>query len=79
MTDDDIYQKIVNERKLAGAHVEKNNLTPVPKVAAAGIAGAVTVLVVFAVNLIWPELVIPNEVAMSFTAIVSFAAGYIKS
>ena len=79
MSDDDIYQKIVNERKLAGAHVEKTNLTPVPKVAAAGIAGAVTVLVVFAVNLIWPELVIPNEVAMSFTAIVSFAAGYIKS
>lgn len=79
MSDDNIYQNMINERKIAAANAEKTSLTPVPKVAAAGIAGAVTVLVVFAVNLIWPELVIPNEVAMSFTAIVSFAAGYIKS
>lgn len=66
---DDIYQKMKSER---------NSNAPEPKVAAAGIAGAITVLVVFAVNLIWPDLEIPNEVAAAFTAIVAFAAGYIK-
>ena len=79
MSSDDIYDNIENTNKLRGSHVAKSDLTPVPKVAATGIAGAVTVLIVFAVNLIWPELVIPNEVAMSFTAIIAFAAGYIKS
>lgn len=58
---------------------EKHSLVPQPKVAAAGIAGAITVLVVFAVGLIWPNVEIPNEVAAAFTALVAFAAGYIKS
>lgn len=59
-------------------HEEKPSLKPVAKVAAAGIAGAITVLVVFIINLIWPDVEIPNEVAAAFTAIVAFAAGYIK-
>lgn len=73
MSDSPIYDN------MSKPEPEKASLTPQPKVAAAGIAGAITVLVVFAVNLIWPDVVIPPEVASAFTAIVAFAAGYIKS
>lgn len=58
---------------------EKSSLTPVPKVAAAGIAGAVVVVIVFLVQLAWPTLEIPDAVIAAATAIVAFAAGYIKS
>lgn len=77
MSDTPIYDNVNNPQ--AEPQPEKDSLKPTPKVAAAGIAGAVTVLVVFAVNLIWPDVEIPNEVAAAFTAIVAFAAGYIKS
>lgn len=77
MSDNPIYDKIAAHN--ANHPDNGKSLKPEPKVAAAGIAGAVTVLVVFAVNLIWPDVEIPNEVAAAFTAIVAFAAGYIKS
>lgn len=54
------------------------SLVPVAKVAAAGIAGAVTVILVFSVQLIWPDLVIPEAVVAAVTAIIAFGAGYIK-
>lgn len=74
-----IYGSVTGENKTVNEPEEdKTSLKPVAKVAAAGIAGAITVLVVFAVNLIWPDVEIPNEVAAAFTAIVAFAAGYIK-
>lgn len=74
-----ILGPITAETPVESALPEPASLKPTAKVAAAGIAGAVTVLVVFAVNLIWPDLEISNEVAAAFTAIVAFAAGYIKS
>lgn len=74
MSDTPIYDNVNNPQP-----ENKPSLKPQPKVAAAGTAGAITILVVFAVNLIWPDVEIPNEVASAFTAIVAFAAGYIKS
>ena len=73
MSDTPIYDNIENPQP-----EPKPSLKPQPKVAAAGIAGAVTILVVWAANLIFPEVEIPNEVASAFTAIIAFAAGYIK-
>lgn len=52
--------------------------TPQPKVAAAGIAGAITVLVVFGLKQ-FAHIEVPAEVAAALTAVISFAAGYIKS
>lgn len=51
------------------------DLVPTPKVAAAGIAGSVTILVVYVAGLF--GLDVPPEVASAFTAILSFAAGYV--
>lgn len=51
---------------------------PQPKLVAAGVAGAVTILVVFAVNLIWPDVEIPAEASSAFTVVISFIAGYFK-
>lgn len=45
-----------------------------PKVAAASIAGAVTVVVVFVAEQL--GLSVPAEVASALTTILSFAAGY---
>lgn len=55
---------------------DNNSLAPVKKVAAAGIAGAITVILVFVVNLVFPEIVIPPEVSAAITAILAFGAGY---
>jgi len=48
-----------------------------PKVAAGGIAGAVTVIVVFVADKLGLE--IPAEVASALTVVLSFAAGFMKS
>jgi hypothetical protein len=48
-----------------------------PKVAASGVAGAATILLVFVAEKLGLE--VPAEVASSFTVLLSFAAGYIKS
>lgn len=71
--DTPIYDSVSNPKP-----EEKASLTPVPKVAAAGIAGAVTVLLVFVVQAIWPNFDIPSEVSAALTAIIAFAAGYMK-
>lgn len=51
-------------------------LSPQPKVVAGGVAGAVTVVLVWVAGL--AGLDVPAEVASAFTVIVSFAAGYFK-
>jgi hypothetical protein len=56
----------------------KPSPVPQPKVVAAGVAGAITVLVVFIVNTVWPDLTIPPEASSAFTVVISFIAGYIK-
>lgn len=61
----------------AGAN-ESPSALPVPKVAAAGVAGAVVLIAVFFVQLFVPGFVIPPEVASAVTLVVAFAAGYIK-
>jgi hypothetical protein len=50
---------------------------PKPKVAAGGIAGALSILVVFAAGQFGLE--IPPEVASALTVVVAFIAGYFKS
>jgi hypothetical protein len=48
-----------------------------PKVAAATLAGAVTILVVYIAQLAGWTL--PPEVASAFTTVIAFGAGYLKS
>jgi hypothetical protein len=48
-----------------------------PKVAASGVAGAATILLVFVAEKLGLE--VPAEVASAFTVILSFAAGYLKN
>lgn len=52
-------------------------MTPTPKVAAAGIAGALSVILVWIMGL--TGLDIPAEVAASLTTILAFLAGYLKA
>lgn len=52
-------------------------MTPVPKVAAAGIAGAITTILVFLLNLFAVD--VPPAVAGAVTTLIAFAAAYIKA
>lgn len=52
--------------------------TPEPKITVAAVAGAITILIVFIVQSIFPDFSIPPEVASAFTAIIAVAAGYWK-
>ena len=51
--------------------------TPTSKVAAAGIAGAASIVLVWLLGLTGVE--VPPEVAAAFTALLSFATGWIKA
>lgn len=51
--------------------------TPQPKVVAAGIGGAVAVIVVWALQT-FANIQVPAEVAAAFATVLSFASGYIK-
>jgi hypothetical protein len=48
-----------------------------PKVAAAGVAGAATVLVVWLLESVGVD--VPPEAASAFTTLFAFGAGFIKS
>ena len=48
---------------------------PTPKMAAVGISGSLTVIVVYALEAIL-DMSIPAEVATALTALILFAAGY---
>jgi biotin transporter BioY len=48
-----------------------------PKVAATGVAGSVTILLVWVAGMV--GIPVPAEVASAFTVLVGFAAGYLKS
>lgn len=48
-----------------------------PKIAVAGVAGAVTTILVFVVNELGVD--VPPEVAAAVTTILSFGAGYLKA
>ena len=52
-------------------------MAPQPKVAAGGIAGALTIVAVYVAGQFGID--VPPEVASSFTVLVSFTAGYWKS
>ena len=52
-------------------------MTPQPKVVAGGVAGALTIVLVWVAGML--GLAVPAEVASAFTVLVSFAAGYLKS
>ena len=57
---------------------EAPSAAPVPKVAAAGVAGAIVLVAVFVIQTFFPSIEIPEAVASAVTIIVAFAAGYIK-
>lgn len=48
-----------------------------PKVAASGIAGALTVVLVYVLSLVGVD--VPTEVAAAVTVIIAFVAGYLRS
>ncbi|ASM62386.1 holin [Arthrobacter phage Laila] len=50
---------------------------PTPKVAAVGVSGALTVLIVWVAGLCGIDM--PAEVAAAISVVVTFGAGYIKS
>ena len=50
---------------------------PQPKVVAGGIAGAFTIVLVFAAGIAGVD--VPPEVASAITVLTSFVVGYIKS
>lgn len=52
------------------------SLKPVPKVSAAGVAGALTTVIVFGVALLGVD--VPDGVAAALTALLTFGAGYLK-
>lgn len=52
-------------------------VTPQPKVVAGGVAGALTIVLVWVAGQF--GLDVPPEVASAFTVLVSFAAGYLKA
>lgn len=54
------------------------NYTPVPKVAAAGIGGAISVVVIWALKYFW-NIELPSEVSAAVATITSFVFGYIKA
>lgn len=53
-----------------------NGRAPTPKVAAAGGAGAATVVIVWLLGM--AGVAVPPEVASAITALLSFAAGYLR-
>ena len=53
-----------------------NTATPTPKMAAAGITGAVAIVLVWLAGLFGLE--VPPEVAAAVAAILAFGAGYFK-
>lgn len=57
---------------------ESPTSAPVPKVAAAGVAGAIVLVVVFLIQTFLPSFEIPEAVASAVTILVAFVAGYIK-
>lgn len=56
--------------------VDQPSAVPTEKVAAAGIAGAITVILVWIAG--EAGVVVPPEVASAFTTLVAFAAAYMK-
>lgn len=50
---------------------------PQPKVAAGGVAGAATIVLIWGAGAVGLDL--PPEVASAITVLVSFAASYLKS
>lgn len=52
-------------------------MTPTPKVAAAGVSGAVAVILVWAAKAVF-GIDVPAEVAAALAVVISVAGGYIK-
>lgn len=61
---------------LAPAHAKPASLTPVPKVAAAGAAGALGTMLIYVAGVLGIDL--PAEVAAAIVVLVMFGAGYLK-
>jgi hypothetical protein len=53
------------------------DLTPTPKVAAAGAGGAASIVLIWVLSLIGVTL--PAEVAAAIATLLAFGAGYLKS
>jgi hypothetical protein len=55
--------------------VNQPNLTPTRKVTAAGIAGAATIALIWALSLVGVD--VPAEAATAISALLAFGAGYL--
>lgn len=53
-----------------------NGNTPTRKITAAGIGGAITIIVVWIANTL-ASVAIPPEVASAFTTLITFGTGYL--
>lgn len=58
------------------ATADQPTVSPTRKVAAAGIGGSVSILVVYLIQLVF-SVELPAEVAAAITALVSFGSGYL--
>lgn len=56
--------------------MNQNSNVPTDKVAAAGVAGALSVLAIYVASLF--NLDVPPEVASAFTTLLAFGAAYMK-
>ena len=52
------------------------NIKPTPKVGAAGLAGALSIIIVWGVQA-FSTVTIPAEVASAFTTVLTFGAGWL--
>lgn len=55
--------------------INQTSMAPTTKVAAGGVAGALTILVVWILGLL--HVTVPPEVASALTVVISFATSYI--
>lgn len=64
---------------MAETPVKKTSKTRAPSktVTTGGVAGAITIVLVWAVQTIWPSLDVPAEVQGAITVVVTFVAAWI--
>ncbi len=74
MVEGTLYLYAPNHRRTIVHVAPKPSLKPVPKITAAALAGALTIVGVWVAGLF--DVVIPGEAAAGITTILSFVAGW---
>jgi hypothetical protein len=68
-----------NHRIGGNMPAQTESSAPVRKVTAAGIAGAASTVLVFAVNRFLPGVTIPPAISAALTTAITFVTGYVTS